>query len=222
MKKRFLQAICLRIIYKGFARWILKLFVGVRFSDCSCLKKEDQFIIVANHNSHLDTISLLASLPGSLLWKVKPVAAEDYFGNTRLKAACSNYFINTLLIQRKGVKEEENHPLTKMLTALEQGYSLILFPEGTRGEAEKMDRIKPGIARLLAARPGLKYVPVYLSGMGRSLPKGKILILPYQASVNYGVPTLPVNNDPVQILEQIQVDFDNMAALCSLASEEED
>ena len=77
MEKRFMQAAAMQIIYKGVFQWFLKLIVGVQFTDCRFLKKEKQFIILANHNSHLDTLSLLASLPGDLLWKVKPVAAEE-------------------------------------------------------------------------------------------------------------------------------------------------
>ena len=76
-----MQAAAMQIIYKGVFQWFLKLVVGVQFTDCQFLKKEKQFIILANHNSHLDTLSLLSSLPGGLLWKVKPVAAEDYFRN---------------------------------------------------------------------------------------------------------------------------------------------
>lgn len=76
-----MQAAAMQIIYKGVFQWFLKLVVGVQFTDCQFLKKEKQFIILANHNSHLDTLSLLSSLPGGLLWKVKPVAAEDYSGN---------------------------------------------------------------------------------------------------------------------------------------------
>lgn len=99
-----MQAAAMQIIYKGVFQWFLKLIVGVQFTDCRFLKKEKQFIILANHNSHLDALSLLASLPGELLWKVKPVAAEDYFGKTRFQASISNFFINTLLIRRKGEK----------------------------------------------------------------------------------------------------------------------
>lgn len=99
-----MQAAAMHIIYKGVFQWFLKLIVGVQFTDCRFLKKEKQFIILANHNSHLDTLSLLSSLPGELLWKVKPVAAEDYFGKTRFQASISNFFINTLLIRRKGKK----------------------------------------------------------------------------------------------------------------------
>ena len=210
MKKRFLQSISLQFLYKGIIQWFLKIVVGVNFSDSSFLKNEEQFIIVANHNSHLDTLSLMASLPGNIMWKVKPVAAEDYFGSTRLKAAFSNYFINTLLIRRKGEKDEEHDPIKTMIDALDSGYSLILFPEGTRGIAEQMDKIKPGIAKILSMRPHIKYVPVYMTGMGRSLPKGEMLVLPYKSSVNYGKATLVNNAKISDILEQIESDFELM------------
>ena len=59
-----MQSVVMRIIYKGVFHWFLKLIVGVQFTDCQFLKKEKQFIILANHNSHLDTLSLLSSLPG--------------------------------------------------------------------------------------------------------------------------------------------------------------
>jgi len=49
----------LRLIYSVIMRRFLKLIVGVKMSDTSFLKKEKQFIIVANHNSHLDTMYFL-------------------------------------------------------------------------------------------------------------------------------------------------------------------
>lgn len=86
-----MQAAAMQIIYKGVFQWFLKLIVGVQFTDCRFLKKEKQFIILANHNSHLDTLSLLASLPGDLLWKVKPVAAEDYFGKPHFRLPSATF-----------------------------------------------------------------------------------------------------------------------------------
>ena len=205
-----MQAAIMQIIYKGICQWFLKLIVGVQFTDCRFLKKEKQFIILANHNSHLDTLSLLSSLPGKLLWKVKPVAAEDYFGKNRFQASISNYFINTLLIRRKGEKDSEHDPIRKMLEAIDAGYSLILFPEGTRGKPEQMGKIKSGIARILSLRPEVKYIPVFMTGMGRSLPKGKMILLPYKASIYYGMPTLVKSTDIHEILEQIADDFEIM------------
>ena len=61
-----MQSAMMQILYKGIFRWFLKLIVGVQFPDTRFLQKEGQFIILANHNSHLDTLSLLSSLPGNL------------------------------------------------------------------------------------------------------------------------------------------------------------
>ena len=204
-----MQAAAMQIIYKGVFQWFLKLIVGVQFTDCRFLKKEKQFIILANHNSHLDALSLLASLPGELLWKVKPVAAEDYFGKTRFQASISNFFINTLLIRRKGEKDSEHDPL-------------ILFPEGTRGKPEQMGKIKSGIARILSLRPEVKYIPVFMTGMGRSLPKGKMILLPYKASIYYGMPALVKNTDTHEILEQITSDFERMKEKYQVVIDEEE
>ena len=217
-----MQAAAMQIIYKGVFQWFLKLIVGVQFTDCRFLKKEKQFIILANHNSHLDTLSLLASLPGDLLWKVKPVAAEDYFGKTRFQASISNFFINTLLIRRKGEKDSEHDPIRKMLEAIDAGYSLILFPEGTRGKPEQMGKIKSGIARILSLRPEVKYIPVFMTGMGRSLPKGKMILLPYKASIYYGMPALVKSTDTHEILEQITGDFERMKEKYQVVFDEEE
>lgn len=217
-----MQPTVMQILYKGICHWFLKLIVGVEFTDCRFLKEEEQFIILANHNSHLDTLSLLSSLPGSLLWKVKPVAAEDYFGKNRFQTFLSNYFINTLLIRRKGEKDSEHDPLKKMLAAIDEGYSLILFPEGTRGKPEQMGNIKSGIARILSQRPQVKYVPVFMTGMGHSLPKGELIILPYKSSIFYGMPTLAKSMDIQDILQQITNDFEVMREKYQVTRKEEE
>ncbi|MBR6042055.1 MAG: 1-acyl-sn-glycerol-3-phosphate acyltransferase [Paludibacteraceae bacterium] len=223
MEKPLLKSICLRLTYKVLFRPVLKFFVGVQYPDCSFLKDEKQFVIIANHNSHLDTLSLLTSLPGEILWKVKPVAAEDYFGNTKLKAKLSNFFINTLLINRHSKREDgANYSMNRMLKAIDDGYSLILFPEGSRGEPEQMSKMKSGIARLLVQKPGLKYVPVFMTGMGTSLPKGGVLILPYNATLHFGKPTLPESDDPHTIMDQIEKDFGAMVEKYGIKDDDDD
>ncbi len=197
-----MQRIVLVLVYSLAIRWILRLFVGVKFKTAAFLKEEKQFIIVANHNSHLDTMTLLSSIPASIVNKVKPVAAEDYFGNTPFKRNMSNYFINTLLISRKG-----GSGILKMKKALEDGYSLILFPEGSRGEPDEEQSLKPGIAFLLAQCPQVKYVPAYMTGMGKAMPKGDNLILPYESSLVFGTPQQIQSEDTKEILHQIEEDF---------------
>lgn len=217
-----MQAAAMQIIYKGVFQWFLKLIVGVQFTDCRFLKKEKQFIILANHNSHLDTLSLLSSLPGELLWKVKPVAAEDYFGKTRFQASISNFFINTLLIRRKGEKDSEHDPIRKMLEAIDAGYSLILFPGRNQRETGADGKNKIRHCRILSLRPEVKYIPVFMTGMGRSLPKGKMILLPYKASIYYGMPALVKSTDTHEILEQITGDFERMKEKYQVVIDEEE
>lgn len=189
-------------------RWFLKLVIGVKFDDTSFLKNEEQFIILANHNSHLDTVTLLASIPSSILHKVKPVAAGDYFGKTKLLGWFSSFFINALLINRqKGNSNPKEAPIPKMLEELEKGNSLILFPEGTRGNPEEIQPFKRGIGVLLSKKKNIPYVPTYLNGMGKNLPKGNKMIVPFNSFVRFGTPTLVNSDDAKEITSQIEKDI---------------
>lgn len=203
-----MQKLILQLIYSVFVRWFLKLIVGVKFDDSKFLLSENQFIIVANHNSHLDTMSLMASVPRKLIHKLKPVAAQDHFGKTKLQEKLSNFFINSLLIPRKRDKQNpENDPIYRMINELDNGFSLILFPEGTRGEPEKEQSLKPGIGLVLSQRPDIKYVPAYMTGMGKAMPKGDNLIIPFNSTLTYGQPTKIKTTNINDILKQIESDF---------------
>jgi len=206
----------LKFIYSFIVRWFLKLIVGVNFDNSDFLKTTNQFIIVANHNSHLDTMTLLASLPSSVLPRVKPVAAKDHFGKTKLSTWLSNTFINTLLINRKRDKENpKNDPIHNMISAIDQGFSLILFPEGTRGEPEKEQKLKAGIGLILQQRPDIHIVPAYMKGMGKAMPKGDSLIIPFNSKLVYGKPKR-INFESIEdILNQIENDFKELKTIAN-------
>ena len=206
-----MRKLVLQLIYSVLLRWFLKLIVGVRFGSARFLKNEEQFILVANHNSHLDTMTLMASLPASIVHKVRPVAAKDHFGKNKFMAWFSNLFINTLLIERKKEgKEFDEHPVDKMVEALDKGYSLIVFPEGSRGEPEREQELKPGVGLVLAQRPEIKYVPAFMKGMGNAMPKGDNLLVPFNSSLRFGKPASIDTPAVNAILQQIQDDFDNL------------
>ena len=207
-----MQRLVLRYGYGYIMRTFLRLFVGVRFDNARFLLEESQFIIVANHNSHLDTMTIMSSLPRSIIHKVRPVAAADHFGKTGWSTRLSNYFVNTLLIQRKRDKENpENDPISRMVRALDDGYSLILFPEGTRGEPEVQQGLKPGVAFVLNHRPHIKYVPVFMKGMGKAMPKDDALIVPFSSTIVFGRPrSVAPGQDVASILNQIDADFKSL------------
>lgn len=205
--KKIVLIICYSIIVRNF----LKIVVGVKFTKPTFLKNEKQFIIIANHNSHLDAMSIMASVPKSKIINVRPVAAQDHFGKTKWQAWLSNYFINALLIQRKSDKENpENDPIYKMNKALKEGYSLIIFPEGTRGEPNLPKEFKAGVALILIENPNIPYVPVYLKAMGKAMPKGDNLIVPHESAILYGQPNKISSLKVDSILEQMKNEIEEL------------
>lgn len=195
-------------LYSVVVRWFLKIIVGVQFDDTKFLLETRQFIIVANHNSHLDTMTILASLPPTKIPMVKPVAAKDHFGKTKISKWLSEFFINALLINRKRDKIiKTNDPIHNMIETIDQGYSLILFPEGTRGKPEVEQDLKPGIGLLLQQRPNIPVVSAFMKGMGKAMPKGDNLIIPFNSKIVIGKPRILNSTSIDDILKEIQREF---------------
>lgn len=179
-----MKHLLLILIYKGLMPLFLKL-IGVRTAPKNYLKSSAQYIIVANHNSHIDTMALMSSIPAKDLKRTHPVAAATYFGKNSWLAVLSKLFVNTILIKRS---EEggESTALDVLDHYLSKGHSLIIFPEGSRGEPEKMQAFRKGIGVLLQRNPHIPFIPVYIQGTGKILPKGECLIVPYDAQLIFG------------------------------------
>jgi len=175
-----------------FLRPLMALFIGLRVRGREHLPEADPFILVANHSSHLDTAALLSLFPVARLQRIRPCAAADYFERTRTMSWLSRWLFNVLPIRRAGVPAHaEDHPIRLMREALERGESLLLFPEGTRGRGAEMAPFKPGIAWLAEQLPDVPIVPAYLTNMGRALPKGEFLPVPFFCEVRIGAPFHP-------------------------------
>jgi 1-acyl-sn-glycerol-3-phosphate acyltransferase len=171
------------LVIKPFAA----LFIGLRVRGREHLPARDPFIIVANHSSHLDAVSLLNLFPLRRLRRIRPIAAADYFERNKLVSLLSRTLFNVLPVVRKAITTETN-PLPRMAAALEAGESLIIFPEGTRGSGEEMGRFHSGVAHLVEKMPNVPIVPAYLVNMSRSLPKGEWIPVPFFCEVRIGAP----------------------------------
>jgi 1-acyl-sn-glycerol-3-phosphate acyltransferase len=142
-------------------------------------------IIAANHNSHLDTLVLMSLYPFSKLHKLRPIAAADYFLRNRLLAWICLHGIGIIPFNRGG-EVDRNSLFIDCHAALDNGDILILFPEGSRGDPEKMSKIKKGLFYLTKDRTDTVITPVVMYGLGRALPRGEGLFVPFNCDVVIG------------------------------------
>jgi 1-acyl-sn-glycerol-3-phosphate acyltransferase len=180
-------AACARALAGPSVRW-----VNVRPST-------RQRIYFANHTSHLDFVVLWSVLPRKLRAITRPVAAKDYWNSGLRKRIAVNAF-HAVLVERGGKTTEGDrtavarNTLEELLEALDAGNSLIVFPEGTRGNGLEIGPFKSGIYYLWCRRPDVQFVPVHLSNLNRILPKGEFLPVPVISRVVFG-PGLKLEND---------------------------
>ncbi|MGZ3695336.1 MAG: AMP-binding protein [Bdellovibrionota bacterium] len=143
------------------------------------------FVFTPNHSSHADMIAIATSTPLSMLHRTYAVAAKDYFFGKWWMALGSRIMVNALPFDRKA-RVDESMRLCRY--ALDEGGSLVIFPEGTRSPTGNIQEFKTGVGRLLAGNPTAMAVPVYIDGAYAIMPKGSNFPGPGKLRVRYGKP----------------------------------
>jgi 1-acyl-sn-glycerol-3-phosphate acyltransferase len=182
MRHTFVVA-CIRAVSGATARWF-----------ASPASPSTQSIYYANHTSHLDAVVLWASLPPELRARTRPVAARDYWEATRLRRYLATEIFNAVLIDRTKVTVH-NNPIARMIEAMSSQYSLILFPEGSRGAGDEVGPFKSGLFHLAKEKPDAVFIPVFIDNLNRILPKGEFLPVPLLSSISFGPPLARVPNE---------------------------
>lgn len=162
---------------------IIVLALGLRIRHRERLPTTGPAIIVANHNSHLDTIVLFSLFPLSMVQHLRPVANEQYFLNQNpCLAWLARHVLQIVPVSGDASCRDRycNHRnfFKSCATALAEKQILILYPEGTRGTPEHLSEFRTGIAHLAKLHPDVPVIPISLHGLGKALPKGDFLIVP--------------------------------------------
>jgi 1-acyl-sn-glycerol-3-phosphate acyltransferase len=182
--------------------WLVRLLVGAYPRWLGSVPSANQRIYFANHTSHMDTVVLWAALPRSLRANTRPVAAKDYWDGGGLKTRIARDELHVVMIDRARADPQAD-PLEPLRDALEHGFSLIIFPEGTRTAEPLPGPFKSGLFHLAQSFPQVELVPVYLQNLHRSLPKGVLLPVPVICTVNFGAPLrLDADESKEQFLER--------------------
>ena len=174
-------------------------------------------ILVANHASHMDTPVILSALPRKLRKRTAVAAAADYFYRNKLTASLVSLIFNTVPIERrKGTTGSVAKSTSHLDTLLDDGWNLLLFPEGTRSRGGAPGRVRRGAA-VLAAAHNLAIIPIKVTGTADAMPpgrywpkrlRGRLFSRRHRITVSFGEPILP-GGDANALIERVQSFFDS-------------
>jgi 1-acyl-sn-glycerol-3-phosphate acyltransferase len=171
--------------------WVLRaltlLFTGVLARGHLPPRPDRPRIYYGNHTSHLDFMVIWTAIGGSHRRRTRPVAGGDYWEKGAVRRFIARHVIQALLVDRDD-PEKRKLAVPRMVAALDAGDSLILFPEGTRGDGSRIGEFKGGIYAVARERPDTELIPVYMTSLSRSLPKGEVVPVPVAGKAYFGEP----------------------------------
>ena len=169
-----------------FLLGLIRVLTGSQARWYGCPPKAEQRIYFANHQSHADLVLIWAALPRDLRAVTRPIAARDYWTKTPFRQWITTRVFNAIYVSRERTANED--PLEPLIEALDRGDSIILFPEGTRGNAEEPQPFKAGLFNLAQHFPNVVLVPTWINNVQRVMPKGEVVPVPVLCSVTFGAP----------------------------------
>ena len=216
-----------RAMITGFYRHYFSL-------ECQGLEHIPQgrpYIIIPNHTSHLDTLTVITAL-GTKAYRLWTLAARDYWFATRLQGWFARTCLNALPIEREGNFTEFLRDLRAANEVMALNNGLLIFPEGTRSLDGNLQPFKPGVLSLLIYGPNVPIIPAYIEGTYHALPKGQNLPKRNPVRIIFGEPlTFPRESwssqdgtpiDPDRYQEFLDLAQDRVAELGTMLKHQKD
>ena len=218
-----------REVPRWYARAFRTVFTSIyrRYFSLKCYGVEHiphgkPYIIMPNHTSHLDTLTVITAL-GTKAYRLWTLAARDYWFATRLRGWFAGTCLNVLPIEREGNFTEFLQDLRAANEAMALNNGLLIYPEGTRSLDGNLQPFKPGVLSLLIYGPNVPVIPTYIEGTYHALPKGQNLPKKHPVRIVFGEPlTFPLKNwgiqdekpiDPARYQEFLELAQDRVAEL---------
>ena len=166
--------------------FVARLITGAQGHWKGCPPKAEQRIYFANHQSHLDWVLIWAALPRDLRATTRPIAARDYWTSSRFKEWLTTEVFHAVYVSRQ--RTDDQDPLEPLVEALNNGDSLVIFPEGTRSNLGVPQAFKSGLFHLAEQFPGVQMIPTWIDNVQRVMPKGEVVPVPILCTVTFGAP----------------------------------
>jgi len=193
---------------KAFSR----TFWGLTPKGMEHLDQKGPFLFCANHESYLDIFWILSLLPWAIRRRTFTLGKIELLSSPLLSPFLNRS--NLIAVEREG---EISGVLQTAASIINQGYNLVIFPEGTRTRTGRLGKFRSGIGKIML-ETGVSVVPVRVRGGFEIWPSGgKLKVFgngSAHASVSFGAPvsvgslqahhTIPANSDPDVVAECIR------------------
>jgi long-chain acyl-CoA synthetase len=199
--------------------WILplgRLFAWTRVEGRGHLRDlSSPVIFAANHQSHMDTPVIMSALPARWRYRVAPAMAKEFFKAHFFPADYSraawftsslNYYLASLFFNAFPLPQREagaRQTLRYIGDVIEDGFSVLIFPEGRRTDTGEIDRFRPGIG-MIASRLNVPVVPVRIEGLDRVLHHTWRMAKPGRVRVAFGAPMHLTGDDYEALARQVE------------------
>ena len=191
-------------VFRTVLTGIYRNYFSLKCYGLEHIPQDKPYIIMPNHSSHLDTLTVITAL-GTKAYHLWVLAARDYWFATRLQGWFAQTCLNALPIEREGNFTEFLQDLRAANEVMAQNNGLLIFPEGTRSLDGKLQPFKPGVLSLLIYGPNVPVIPAYIEGTYHALPKGQNLPKKHPVRIIFGEPlTFP----PEDWIEQDKTSID--------------
>jgi 1-acyl-sn-glycerol-3-phosphate acyltransferase len=174
-------------------------------------------VFVANHSSHMDTPAILRALPHAWRRRTVVAAAADYFYSKRRLAYAVSVFFSTVPMARDG-RGLDATTTAYLDRVMHDGWSLVMFAEGTRSRDGSVGRLHSGAA-VLAAQHDLPLVPIHVSGTHEVMPVGHYWMQRqpgnerHRIEIRFGAPIQPQGVERrAEVMERVRVFFEQAGA----------
>jgi 1-acyl-sn-glycerol-3-phosphate acyltransferase len=170
-------------------------------------REHKRLILISNHASHLDAVSIAAAVPFKYWLDLYISAAKDYWFRNPVFTFFSKHCLGAIPIDRSDKKGEAIKLCTSLLENLDRIW-LILFPEGTRSKDGYINSFKRGVS-IFAMRTDTPILFLYLEGNNELWPKGRLIPYPGSLKVHVGPVHEPAPIDKIYDAYRVWVESIN-------------